>query len=53
MRALRLAAVFSFAVSSSVFAQYRIAVWIPGWDTTNVLNSLQLNAGRMTESNPV
>ena len=52
MRALRLAAAFLF-VSSASFAQYRIAVWIPGWDTTNVLSSLQLHAGSMSESNPV
>jgi spore germination protein len=33
------------------FASYRTSVWIPTWDA-NALPSIQLNAGKLDESNP-
>lgn len=44
-------AVLAFLTASSAFA-YKNALWIPGWGSAQ-LNSIQLNASALNESNPV
>lgn len=43
--------VIAFLAATSAFA-YENALWIPGWGSAQ-LNSIQLNAGALAESNPV
>jgi spore germination protein YaaH len=45
-------AVFTFLAAASPAFAYQYAMWIPGWGSAQ-LNSIQLNAGSLTESNPV
>lgn len=44
-------AVIAFVAAAPVFA-YQNALWIPGWGSAQ-LNSIQVNAGALNESNPV
>lgn len=47
-----LVAVLAAVFSTPLLAAYRIACWIPPWDS-NALTSTQNNASKMSESNPV
>jgi len=51
MRSAAIAALVLFFATSS-FAAYKQTAWIPPWNA-NALTSVQLNAGALTESNPV
>jgi len=45
------ATLFALTTATQAFA-YRITAWIPPWDQ-NALTSIQMNAGAVSESNPV
>ena len=45
------ATLFALTIATQAFA-YRITAWIPPWDQ-NALTSIQMNAGAVSESNPV
>jgi len=51
---MRIAAIAAFVLISahSAFASYKETAWIPPWNA-DALTSIQLNAGALTESNPV